>query len=100
MSIQYCEAAWSAKLTSSRKFVLLALANMATPDGFCWPTVNAIAGACALARTTVIDSLDDLERMQVLTRQALGHQRRNGYRLDLQRVRALGGAVPAEAVAG
>lgn len=46
---------------SSRKFVLVTLADHASEDGHCWPSHSRIARRVGLHRTTIVRLLDELE---------------------------------------
>lgn len=46
---------------ATHKFVLVALANYAGPDGLAWPTVAEISDVTGLDRKTVLSALDSLD---------------------------------------
>ena len=52
---------------SSKKIVLLKLADQANDDGFCWPSYQTIAEASELSRRTVIRHIQTLEKEGYLT---------------------------------
>ncbi|OLM09489.1 hypothetical protein Ae706Ps2_6387 [Pseudonocardia sp. Ae706_Ps2] len=61
---------------SSRRAVLLAIADHASERGLCFPAVMSVARKTGLSRATVFRSLNDLEREGVLRRAR--RRRRNG----------------------
>lgn len=55
-------------LPSSRKFVLVALADAADDYGTCYPSIKHIIEKTSLDRKTVIDSLSDLHESGLITK--------------------------------
>ncbi len=52
--------AWRQPLTSTQRFVLLALADAADDNGACWPSVSTLADRCVMSTRTVQRALQDL----------------------------------------
>jgi DNA-binding Lrp family transcriptional regulator len=65
------------------KLVLLAIADNADDNGFCWPSINTIARKCSLNRATVINRIASLIQAGLLTK-ITGHTGySNRYQLTL-----------------
>lgn len=60
MSIRAITWAWRQLLTSTQRFVLLALADAADENGVCWPSVSTLAERCVVSTRTVQRALQDL----------------------------------------
>ena len=60
---------WDMDLPSSRKMVLLALADCANDEGLAWPSIATIARKCSVDRRTAQRSLRQLELDGYLARQ-------------------------------
>jgi hypothetical protein len=58
------------KLSPSQKLVLLALADNADDQGYCWPSIATIAKKCCLTPRSVYQQIAALERQHLLKRQA------------------------------
>lgn len=67
--------AWKTDLASAMKFVLVSLADQANSDGMCWPGYGFISKRTGLHRTTVIKSIQKLEKNGFLT---IEHRAGNG----------------------
>lgn len=72
---------------STRRFVLLALADRADQSGYCWPSYNDIASRCAISRSTAIRTVKALEEEGWLSRQSRrkhhsSEQTSNGYLIN------------------
>ena len=62
MSVKCSTWAWGLAISnSSRKLVLLALADRANDDGECWLGMASLEAKCSMSRRTVIRALADLE---------------------------------------
>jgi len=48
--------------SSTRKLILLLLADRANEDGVCWPSLSRIAEDCEISRDSVIRHIKQLER--------------------------------------
>lgn len=60
-------AAWDLTCpTHTAKLVLMALADNASDEGYCWPSLTTLAVKCDLSRQGIIDQIDILERMGVV----------------------------------
>lgn len=68
MSIRIMSAVWYLDLASSQKIVLLALADCASDDGDCWPSVATLARKSSKSERTVQGMLADLEAAGHITR--------------------------------
>lgn len=87
MSIRAMNWAWSLKLRPSVKFVLMALADAADDDGYCWPSIPTLARKTCLDDRSVQRILnrlkaEDLVQMQQRFRSD-GSPTSNRYRLSL-----------------
>lgn len=68
MSIKVMNWAWSQDISnSSRKLVLLALADRANDDGECWPGITSLAEKCSIPRRTLIRALASLEEQGLIS---------------------------------
>ncbi|MBN9754070.1 MULTISPECIES: helix-turn-helix domain-containing protein [unclassified Pseudonocardia] len=77
MSVAVMDAVFRSDVAgSSRRAVLLAIADHANERGLCFPAVMSVARKTGLSRATVFRSLNDLEREGVLRRAR--RRRRNG----------------------
>lgn len=70
MSLDATRWAWGAPMPAhtpaSRKFVLLALADRANDNKQSWPSIRRIAADTLLDRKTVLEAVNDLERLGLL----------------------------------
>ena len=69
MSIRVMQWVWDQDIPTPRKMLLLALADDADNDGFCWPGYKRLARKTNLSRRDVIRQIQRLECDQLLTRQ-------------------------------
>jgi DNA-binding transcriptional ArsR family regulator len=68
MSIKYISAVLEAKIgNSSRKLVLLKLADSCNDGGMCWPKYETIASDCELDRRSVMRHVKALESMGIVS---------------------------------
>ncbi|WP_418013234.1 helix-turn-helix domain-containing protein [Paraburkholderia caribensis] len=79
--------AWEQRLPPATKLLLMALADAADDEGYCYPGVKTIAAKCSVSERTVQRTLKQFESGDLLvvtprfTRE--GRQTSNGYRLCL-----------------
>lgn len=74
MSVRIMSRVWeSSPYRGNHLLVLLALADWANDEGWCWPLAQTLADKARISRATCFRVLDDLERDGVLVRE----QRRN-----------------------
>lgn len=66
MSIKITAAVWLLTLPMSEKMVLLALADHAKDDGFCWPGIVKLAKKCCLSERQLQRNIKSLERRGLL----------------------------------
>jgi hypothetical protein len=52
---------WDMELAASQKIVLLALADQANDEGYCWPAIPTIARRCSRSERTIFAMLLELE---------------------------------------
>jgi hypothetical protein len=76
---------------TTQRFVLLALADRANHEGYCWPSYADIAARCAISRSTAIRAVKALEADGWLTRQERwrpdqSQQATNGYFISRHRL--------------
>ena len=72
MSIKVMSQVWESEdewLRASRRLVLLALADNANDEGYCWPAIDTIAKKANLGRRYVMSILSELEEKKYLLRQ-------------------------------
>ncbi len=81
--------AWNHRLQPSAKVLLLALADIADDQGFCWPSNRTLAEKCCTSERTVQRMLKQFEDLGLITIERrfteAGRQTSNGYRLALGR---------------
>ena len=72
---------------STKKLILLKLADNANDEGICWPSYQHIADQCELSKRTVMRHIKGLEEMGVLSvnkrRQSSNQNHSNLYKLNL-----------------
>lgn len=67
MSMILAAKAWKIKLGNPiRKMILIKLADNANDDGECWPSYQHIADQCETSRRTVINHINELEKMGLI----------------------------------
>ena len=68
MSVRVMTAVWEITLPDSDKIVLLALADCANDEGYCWPSMATLAKKCSKTDRTVQASVKSLVAAGHLTR--------------------------------
>lgn len=90
MSIRATNWVWGLALPPTPKLILMALADEADDEGFCWPSIRRIARKACVSERTVRRALaeyGDGELLQVSTRvRQDGGQSSNSYKLSLNSV--------------
>lgn len=90
MSIRIMTAVWDDKTTKgSERLVLLALADSANDEGFCWPSLETIAKKCNINRRFVIRLIEQLEEKGLIERERRtkdGLYTSNMYRVIVHKV--------------
>jgi len=90
MSIEHISTALQIQgISSTEKFVLVALANRANHNGECWPSFADIERQTCLSRSSVIRAIQDLESggfVKKSTRELSGRQSSNLYILTMSGV--------------
>lgn len=86
MSITIMSLVWKSDSTkASERLVLLALADMANDDGFCWPGFDHLARKCNLSRRFIIRIINALEAKGLIQKDkrfdTRGDQTSNMYRV-------------------
>ena len=91
MSVEALSWAFQQDVTpAAKKLVLIALANRADEDGFCYPGYKRLSSQCSMARSTVILHVKALEEQGLIT--IYSQTRENGsdtsnlYKLSLNGV--------------
>lgn len=69
MSIKLMNLVWSADIPLNRKYVLLALADQANDEGYCWPSSTTLAWKLGSTDRFVRKALADLEDMGLARRE-------------------------------
>jgi hypothetical protein len=70
VSIRIMSAVWEeADVSGAKLLVLLALADYANDEGFCWPGVHALAKKARVSERYVRELLGDLERDDYIIRE-------------------------------
>lgn len=69
MSVLFMAAAFKSELPTTKKLVLLALADCANDQGECYPSVRLLEAKCSLSDRAVQKALSELEADGYLTRQ-------------------------------
>ena len=86
MSVEASAWAWRQHISSGAKMVLLALADHADRQGYCWPGADGLAEKCDLTRSTIWRHLQLLEAATLITRtRRSSHDGRksNAYQLNM-----------------
>lgn len=87
MSIKAMNWAWEQNLPPGSKLVLMALADSADDQGYCWPKIKTLAAKCCIADRTIRRTIKDLldhGLLKISARfNALGGQVSNGYTLQM-----------------
>ena len=87
MSIKAMNWAWEQNLSPGSKLVLMALADNADDQGYCWPKIKTIAAKCCVSERTaqrLVKDLLDSGLLKISARfNALGGQVSNGYTLEM-----------------
>lgn len=88
MSVEAMTWAFAQPLPPCQKSVLVALANRADEDGYCWPGLDDLEGRTGWGRRSIQRAIQDLQTRQLLTVSAqfserTGVQKSNLYRLAL-----------------
>lgn len=87
MSIKAMNWAWEQNLPPGSKLILMALADNADDQGYCWPKIKTIAAKCCVSERTaqrLVKDLLDSGLLKISARfNALGGQVSNGYTLEM-----------------
>lgn len=79
--------AWEQRLPPASKLVLMAIADVADDEGYCFPRVRTIAARCGVSERTVQRTLKTFENGELLAVTPRftvdGRQTSNGYRLSM-----------------
>lgn len=79
--------AWEQQLSPGSKLILMALADNADDQGYCWPKIKTIAAKCCVSERTARRTIKDLVDsclLQISARfNAAGGQVSNGYTLTM-----------------
>lgn len=94
MSIHVMNLVWRSTIEgSSRRFVLLAIADRADDDGYCWPGVQNIVDKTGLSTRTVDRARKSLEEDRILLQEARqtekGGRDTNGYWINIRALEAM-----------
>lgn len=94
MSIDVMNLVWRSTLEgSSKRFVLLALADRADDDGYCWPGVKTLVEKTGLSERTVHRVISELAASRLLLREERRTQRggsdTNGYWINLEALQGM-----------
>lgn len=87
MSIKAINWAWDQPLAPAPKLILMALADDADDDGFCWPSLARISSKCRVSTRTIQRAIREFTVCKLLIMNnrfsTNGRQTSNGYRLQL-----------------
>lgn len=84
MSIRLMTIVWEMQnLTPTQKLILLALADNASDEGVCWPSITTLSRKSSLARSTVAEQLNDLEQLKLIVRDRGNSHRSTVYTVSL-----------------
>jgi hypothetical protein len=72
MSIKIMSLVWETDLSGSQKLVLLALADAANDEGYCWPSLNTIAKKVCLQKRYVVDIIKCLADKKYIVKKRRG----------------------------
>ena len=62
MSVKVMQWAWEQDVgNSTRKVILLALADRSNDDGECWPGISSLSEKCSIPRRTLIRAINELQ---------------------------------------
>ena len=76
MSVKLMSIAWEADLKSTKKLVLLALADAASDEGVCWPSWETIMRKAGISKGALSNALKGLEALGLIKR--FSRKRENG----------------------
>ena len=93
MSVKLIGLVLETDLPSSEKLLLLVLADAASEEGVCWPRQSVLAARSSLSDRSVRRILDDLRELGLVDWEQRGLTRSNLYRIDVDGLSALAGAV-------
>lgn len=87
MSIKAMSWAWDRNdLSPGQKLVLLAIADHADDQGYCYPGYEKLAAKCCMNRSTVVQHVQTLEAIELLNKMhradSAGHRASNAYQLN------------------
>lgn len=77
--------AWSQDISPTQKLVLLALARHADKAGRCWPKMTTLMSMTGLKKRTVIYAVNELCRLELITREAGMGRSTSRYQLITER---------------
>ena len=81
MSVRIMTQVWSLDIPSHLKLVLLAIADSANDDGFCWPGQQTIAEKCSLTTRAARKNLATLQEMGLVEAVQRGKKQTNTYQI-------------------
>lgn len=89
MSVHYSSAVWKARIGDPvAKHVLLKLADNASDDGKCWPSIANVSNETELSQRTIQTKVRFLERLGVLV--SFRGVNRCNYQLKIEAIKTLG----------
>ena len=87
MSVEASTWAWQQSVPSGAKLVLLALADHADQNGFCWPGADGLSKKCGLSKSSIWRHIAELEASGLLARMqrnAQAGRQNNSYQLQME----------------
>lgn len=86
MSVHYMAKVWDTEFpNATRKLVALALADHASAEGICWPSIRTIGQMCGISETQVREHIAGLQEAGILEKKArttdTGRQTSNLFRI-------------------
>lgn len=104
MAIEFISWALKQDLPTGPKFVLVALANRANENGFCWPSQKDLAQQTGISQRSIVNHIKDLCKWGYLSvsqrRREDGYKTSNGYKIETSSAAISGEIVSGEIVSG
>jgi hypothetical protein len=86
MSIKAMTWAWQQNVSATQKIILLALGDHADDSGTCWASFEHLSKKSSLTRRSVIQQIDHLEKINLVTKKGKTQRGVNLYSLNLHEI--------------